>query len=111
MQCDHKDKCFVIPDSSHYQRVSIHSPSETSLTISNWTDGLILNNIDDNKSLIIIDENKLAIDDRYFVSYREKYDIDNIIITENGACFKDVVQDGRVHDNERISFFKDCSSR
>ena len=34
-----------------------------------------------------------------------KYDIDNIIITENGACFKDVVQDGRVHDNERISFF------
>jgi uncharacterized protein YfaQ (DUF2300 family) len=42
-----KDKCFVIPDSSHYQRVSIHSPSETSLTISNWTDGLILNNIDD----------------------------------------------------------------
>ena len=34
-----------------------------------------------------------------------KYDIDNIIITENGACFKDIVQDGRVHDNERISFF------
>ena len=42
-----KDKCFVIPDSSHYQRVSIHNPSESSLAISNWTDGLILNNIDD----------------------------------------------------------------
>jgi len=34
-----------------------------------------------------------------------KYNIDNIIITENGACFKDVVQNGRIHDKERISFF------
>ena len=42
-----KDKCFVIPDSSHYQRVSIHNPSESSLAVSNWTDGLILKNIDD----------------------------------------------------------------
>ena len=41
-----KDKCLVIPDSSHYQRVSIHNPSESSLAISNWTDGLILKNID-----------------------------------------------------------------
>lgn len=40
------DKCFVIPDSSHYQRVSIHNPSGGSLAISNWTDGLILKNID-----------------------------------------------------------------
>ena len=34
-----------------------------------------------------------------------KYNIDNIIITENGACFKDIVQNGRIHDKERISFF------
>jgi uncharacterized protein YfaQ (DUF2300 family) len=39
------DKCFVIPDSSRYQRVSIHNPSDSSLVISNWTDGLILTNI------------------------------------------------------------------
>lgn len=34
-----------------------------------------------------------------------KYDIDNIIITENGVCYKDIVQNGKVHDKERISFF------
>lgn len=36
-----------------------------------------------------------------------KYDIDNIIITENGSCFKDRVENGRVHDFERIAFFND----
>ena len=34
-----------------------------------------------------------------------KYDIDNIIITENGVCYKDLVEDGRVHDKKRIAFF------
>lgn len=35
-----------------------------------------------------------------------KYDIKNIIITENGVCYKDVVTGNRVHDSKRISFFK-----
>jgi len=35
-----------------------------------------------------------------------KYDIDNIIITENGACFKDSVENNRVHDPKRINFFE-----
>ena len=35
-----------------------------------------------------------------------KYDIDNIIITENGACYKDSVIEGRIHDKERTAFFK-----
>lgn len=35
-----------------------------------------------------------------------KYDIDNIIITENGVCYKDFIQNGKIHDHERISFFK-----
>ena len=34
-----------------------------------------------------------------------KYDIDNIIITENGSCFKDRVENNRVHDPKRIAFF------
>jgi len=32
--------------------------------------------------------------------------IKNIIITENGACFKDIVEGGNVHDIKRINFFK-----
>lgn len=36
-----------------------------------------------------------------------KYDIDNIIITENGVCYKDVLEENSVHDSERIQFFKD----
>lgn len=35
------------------------------------------------------------------------YNIDNIIITENGVCYKDELVNGRVHDKERIQFFKD----
>ncbi len=35
-----------------------------------------------------------------------KYNIDNIIITENGVCYKDFIQDGKIHDHERIAFFK-----
>ena len=65
----------------------------------------VLNNIDDNKSLMIIDENKLAIDDRYFVSYREKYDIDNILKIIKGTitgkiCIKEMLYK---NDDELIS--------
>ena len=35
-----------------------------------------------------------------------KYNIDNIIITENGVCYKDVLKNGRVHDKQRIQFFE-----
>ena len=35
-----------------------------------------------------------------------KYNIDNIIITENGVCYKDFIQNGKIHDHERIAFFK-----
>ena len=36
-----------------------------------------------------------------------EYDIDNIIITENGVCYKDELIKDRVQDKERIRFFKD----
>ena len=35
-----------------------------------------------------------------------KYDIDNIIITENGTCFRDSVENNRVLDPKRIDFFE-----
>lgn len=35
-----------------------------------------------------------------------KYDISKIIITENGSCFEDVIEDGAIHDKERIAFFE-----
>jgi beta-glucosidase len=35
-----------------------------------------------------------------------KYPIKEIVITENGAAFHDVVSNGRVNDAQRISFFK-----
>ena len=35
-----------------------------------------------------------------------KYGIENIIITENGVCYKDIIENGRIHDKERIAFFK-----
>ena len=38
------------------------------------------------------------------------YNLDNIIITENGVCYKDELVNGRVHDKERIQFFKDYLS-
>ncbi|WP_316771666.1 GH1 family beta-glucosidase [Pedobacter frigiditerrae] len=34
------------------------------------------------------------------------YPIKNIMITENGAAFKDVLKDGKVMDEERIAYFK-----
>ena len=39
-----------------------------------------------------------------------KYDIDNIIVTENGVCYPDTLINGRVHDGKRINFFKDYLS-
>ncbi len=35
-----------------------------------------------------------------------KYNLENIIITENGSCFKDVVKNNRVHDQRRVEFFE-----
>ena len=39
-----------------------------------------------------------------------KYNIDHIIVTENGVCYKDEVKNGRIHDKKRIQFFKDYLS-
>lgn len=36
-----------------------------------------------------------------------KYPIKNIYITENGACFEDKLVNGRVHDVERLAYFKE----
>jgi beta-glucosidase len=33
--------------------------------------------------------------------------VKEIIITENGACYKDVVNNGAVNDAERIAYFRD----
>jgi len=41
------------------------------------------------------------------LKFYEKYPIHEIYITENGAAFKDVLIDGKVHDQERIEFFKE----
>ena len=30
----------------------------------------------------------------------------NLIVTENGTCVADKLENGRVHDNERIEYFK-----
>ncbi len=38
------------------------------------------------------------------------YNINNIIVTENGVCYKDTLEGGRVHDQKRIQFFKDYLS-
>ena len=38
------------------------------------------------------------------------YNLDNIIITENGVCYKDELVNGRIHDEERIQFFKNYLS-
>ncbi len=35
-----------------------------------------------------------------------QYPIKNLMITENGAAFKDVLIDGRINDEERIAYFK-----
>jgi len=33
--------------------------------------------------------------------------IRNMLITENGTCMRDVLENGKVHDQERINYFKD----
>ena len=35
-----------------------------------------------------------------------KYNIKELIVTENGAAFADRLTDGRIHDQQRISYFK-----
>ncbi len=35
-----------------------------------------------------------------------EYGLKDIVITENGVCYKDLVEKGRVHDKKRIAFFK-----
>ncbi len=37
---------------------------------------------------------------------QEDYDPGEVFITENGAAFKDVVEDGQVHDRERIDYLR-----
>lgn len=41
------------------------------------------------------------------LKYYEKYSINDIYITENGAAFKDVLMQGKVHDIDRTKFFKE----
>ncbi len=44
---------------------------------------------------------------KQFGTYPE---LNNIIVTENGAAFKDVLLDGQVNDQQRVQFFKDYLS-
>ena len=39
--------------------------------------------------------------------YSKYKGIRNLIVTENGTCVPDKLENGRVHDNERIKYFKD----
>jgi beta-glucosidase len=41
------------------------------------------------------------------LKFYEKYKIPELYITENGAAYKDVLIQGKIHDNERISFYKE----
>lgn len=41
---------------------------------------------------------------KQFAAYKG---VDKIIVTENGAAFPDVVENGRVHDVKRVNFYKD----
>ncbi|HAE29480.1 MAG TPA: beta-glucosidase [Flavobacteriales bacterium] len=41
---------------------------------------------------------------KQFAEYKQ---IKKIIITENGVCYEDHLQDGKVHDSKRIQFYKD----
>ena len=36
-----------------------------------------------------------------------KYPIKEIVITENGAAFNDILQNGKIHDEKRVKFFQD----
>jgi beta-glucosidase len=39
--------------------------------------------------------------------YSKYKGIRNLIVTENGTCVPDILENGRVHDKERIKYFKD----
>lgn len=41
------------------------------------------------------------------LKFYDKYPLKEIYITENGAAFKDVLADGKVHDTDRINYFRD----
>jgi beta-glucosidase len=41
---------------------------------------------------------------KYFAKYEG---IKNIIVTENGASFPDTVENGKVHDHQRVKFYQD----
>jgi beta-glucosidase len=41
------------------------------------------------------------------LKFYDKYPLKEIYVTENGAAFKDVPTDGKVHDTQRIEFFKE----
>jgi beta-glucosidase len=36
-----------------------------------------------------------------------QYPVKQLFVTENGAAFDDILQNGRVHDTERVNYFKD----
>ena len=36
-----------------------------------------------------------------------KYPVKEIVVTENGAAFNDVLSNGKINDTERVQFFKD----
>jgi beta-glucosidase len=38
---------------------------------------------------------------------RKEYNNPTILITENGSAYPDTVENGRVHDPQRIAYFKD----
>lgn len=50
--------------------------------------------------------NHLGLKDM-IIEIREKYSIVPIVITENGAAFKDHIVDGKVDDQKRIKYIKD----
>lgn len=48
----------------------------------------------------------------YFVLKKfSKYPIPEILVTENGCCFPDKVEDGHIHDNQRVQYFIDHLSQ
>jgi beta-glucosidase len=45
------------------------------------------------------------------LKYYQKYPVNDIYITENGAAFKDILTDGRIHDTDRTAFYKNYLSQ
>ncbi|MFW5658465.1 MAG: GH1 family beta-glucosidase [Bacteroidota bacterium] len=44
---------------------------------------------------------------RILMQFHERYNLPKIIVTENGAAFPDRVEDGRVHDKDRVQYYQD----